>query len=104
MLNAQHERAILAQRLREFARGDCTFTDVEKLACDIRDRWSVASRADLPAESHAEPPLWNAVWAITASCRESLLSGGGVPHAVLEHIEYLDGAVPLPAGTIARRP
>jgi hypothetical protein len=104
MLKAQQERDVLAQRLREFAGGTCTFTDVEELAFDIRDRWSVAPEADLPPESDGEAALWNAVWDITASCRESLVSDSDLPNPVLEHIAYLDGAEPVPEGTIARRP
>jgi len=104
MLNAEQDRGLLVQRLREFADGGCTFTDVEELAFDIRDRWSVPSKADLPPESDAELPLWNAVWTIAASCRESLVSDSCAPHPALEHIAYLDGDRRVPTGTIARRP
>ena len=104
MLDAEADKALLAQRLREFADGGCTFEEVERVAYEIRDRWSGGSHSELPPEADTELPLWAAVWDITSSCRDSLVSASGAPAPVLRHIEYLEGTERLPSDWSARRP
>ena len=104
MLNPDDDRAILVQRLREFADGRCGFDRVERVAFEIRDRWSRSPESARPPESEAELPLWAAVWDITSSCKDSLIAEPGREHPVLQHIVFLEGSAELPIGWRAERP
>ena len=104
MLDVAREIEILVLGLRGFASGSCTFDEVERIAFDIRDRWSDAVPSALPPESEAELPLWTAIWDITSSCRDSLVAETDGNHPVLQHIRYLEGSDCVPNDWVVRRP